>query len=88
MPEVRDSGATTPGEKQNQPGMFQLTCTCRRVLVVLMGMATCPTCRLVHQASVSSRPMTEAEKRIAGAHLRGERLPVAEPTVTQKEGLR
>lgn len=88
MPEVRNFAQGAAGKQQNQPGMFQLTCSCRRILVVQMGTANCPTCERVYQISITDRPMTPAEQRVAAAHLRGERLPIEEPTVTQKEGLR
>ena len=70
------------------PSVHQLTCPCGWIMAVHRGSANCPTCGVVYQVSVAARPMTPAEQRIAAAHLRGERIPVAEPTVTQKEGLR
>ena len=51
-------------------------------------LATCPTCEIVYSAAVTYREMTPTEKRIAAAHLQGERLPTEEPTVTTQEGLR
>ena len=70
------------------PAVHHLTCKCGWIMAVAGGTANCPTCQVVYQVTVSSRPMTPAEQRIAAAHLRGERLPAEEPTVTQKEGLR
>lgn len=70
------------------PSVHQLTCPCGWIMAVHRGSANCPTCGVVYQITVTTRPMSEGEKRIAAAHLRGERLPVAEPTVTTQEGLR
>lgn len=68
--------------------VHQLTCRCGWIMAVASGSANCPTCQVVYRVTVAARPMTPAEQRIAAAHLRGERLPVEERTVTQKEGLR
>ena len=70
------------------PAVHQLTCACGWIMAVSAGAANCPTCQVIYRVSVSARPMTPAEQRIAAAHLRGERLPVEEPTVTAREGLR
>lgn len=70
------------------PSIHQLTCKCGWIMAVSGGDANCPTCRMIYRVSVEGRAMTPAEQRIAAAHLRGERLPTPEPTVTQKEGLR
>ena len=70
------------------PSVHQLTCKCGWIMAVHRGSANCPTCGVVYQVTVAARPMTQAEQRIAAAHLRGERLPEPEPTVTQIEGLR
>lgn len=66
----------------------QLTCTCGRILHVRNGAAGCLTCEIIYFVTVRSLPMVPAEKRIAAAHLRGERLPAPEPTVTAQEGLK
>ncbi len=66
----------------------QLTCKCGWIMAVAGGSANCPTCQVIYHVTVAARPMTPAEQRIAAAHLRGERLPIEEPTVTQIEGLR
>ena len=68
--------------------VHQITCPCGRILHVCSGSASCPTCEAVYRVAVERRVMTPAEQRIAAAHLRGERLPAEEPTVTVKEGLR
>ena len=68
--------------------IHQMTCKCGWIMAIHDGTANCPTCQVVYHVSIGARPMTPAEQRIAAAHLRGERLPVEEPTVTQKEGLR
>jgi len=65
-----------------------LTCNCGRVLHVRNRQAACPTCQMVYYVAVSCRGMSGAEKRLAAAQLRGERLPEPEPTVTAMEGLR
>lgn len=70
------------------PAVHQLTCACGWIMAVSAGTASCPTCHVVYHVLIGARPMTPAEQRVAAAHLRGERLPVEEPTVTQKEGLR
>lgn len=93
MPEVRNFTQGAPPEKQNEAGMFQaaihqITCPCGIALHVRNGRAGCLICERVYTVTIGARPMTPAEQRIAAAHLRGERLPAEEPTVTQKEGLR
>ena len=69
------------------PAVHQLTCQCGWIMAVSAGTANCPTCQVIYRVSVASRPMTPAEQRVAAAHLRGERLPTPEPTVTAKENL-
>ena len=70
------------------PSVHQLTCKCGWIMAVHRGSANCPTCGVVYQVTVAARPMTEAETRIAAAHLRGEWLPEPEPTITATERLR
>lgn len=69
------------------PAVHQLTCKCGWIMAVHDGAANCPTCKVVYHVLIGARPMTPAEQRIAAAHLRGERLPAEEPTVTAKENL-
>lgn len=70
------------------PAVHQLTCQCGWIMAVTNGAASCPTCQVVYRVSVAARPMTPTEQRIAAAHLRGERLPTPEPTITAIERLR
>jgi len=70
------------------PSVHQLACGCGWIMAVSAGTASCPTCQVIYRVSVAARPMTPTEQRVAAAHLRGERLPDEEPTVTAREGLR
>lgn len=78
----RDDAAMT------SPTVQQLTCPCGIALHVRSGTTACLICERVYTVTVEDRPMTGPEKRIAAAHLRGERLPEPEPTITAIERLR
>lgn len=72
------SPAPDPRIKHNPGNVFQLSCACRRVLVVHRGRATCTLCQRAYAVRVESWSIRTEDP-----------APVAEePTVSGREGLR
>lgn len=67
-----------PAIKQNPANVFQLSCSCGRVLHVRSGRADCTLCQRAYAVRVDSWPIRMEDP-----------APVAEePTITSQEGLR
>lgn len=69
---------SAPAIKQNRANVFQLSCTCGRVLHVRNGRATCTLCQLAYAVRVESWSIRTEDPAPV----------VEEPTITSREGLR